>query len=153
MDQVMAQTTGGSRLAFAPRMNTMNTQASRDQGIEGHAAKFVDFRDPRDRAIASIAFVPSTALAMESCAVHHYSPVYLAVVRYGDIDEQAFIGPAIKVTEVAQQVDQGYLVTDVYMMNTKTCSVANQIVVPDSCIRAVLKRRWVGETLATLPRR
>jgi hypothetical protein len=73
-------------------MNTMNTQASRDQGIERHGAKFVDFRDPRDRAIASIAFVPSTALAMERCAVHQYSSVYLAMVRYGDIDQQAFIG-------------------------------------------------------------
>jgi hypothetical protein len=129
----------------------MNTQASRDGGIERQAAKFVDFRDPRDRVIASIAFVPSTTLAMESCAVHHYSSVYLATVRRGDIDQHAFIGQAIKVWEVARLVDQGYLVTDIYMMNTQICLVANQIVVPDICIRAVLRRCWVGETLATLP--
>jgi len=127
-------------------MNTMNTQASRD--IEGAKAKFVDFRDPRDRAIASIAFAPSATLAMESCVVHHFSSVYLVMIRYGDIDQQAFIGQAIKVWEVcsrdlARLVGQGYLVADIYMMNTKICSVANQIAVPDSCIRAIIRRCWV----------
>ena len=74
--------------------------------------------------------------------------VYLVMVRYGDIDQQAFIGQAIKVWEVcsrdlARLVGQGYLVADIYMMNTKICSVANQIAVPDSCIRAIIRRCWV----------
>lgn len=95
---------------------------------------------------------------MESCVVHHFSSVYLVVVRYGDIDQQAFIGQAIKVWEVCHETLHDWLakdnlVVDIYMMNTKICSVANQIVVPDSCIRAIIRRCWVGETLATLPRR
>jgi hypothetical protein len=95
-------------------MNTMNTQASRDRGIEGQAAKFVDFRDPRDRAIASIAFVPSATLAMENCVVHHYSSVYLAMVRYGDIDRQAFIGQAIKIWEACDQTMHDWLAKDTW---------------------------------------
>ena len=57
---------------------------------------------------------------MESCVVHHFSSVYLVMIRYGDIDQQAFIGQAIKVwgslsRDLARLVGQGYLVADIYI--------------------------------------
>jgi hypothetical protein len=51
------------------------------------------------------------------------------------------------------KVDQEYLVADIYMANTKTYRAATQIMVPESCIRVVIRSCCVGETLATLPRR
>lgn len=50
-------------------------------------------------------------------------------------------------------VDQEYLAADIYMVNTKIYLAATQMMVPGSCIRAIIRRCCVGETLATLPQR
>ena len=93
---------------------------------------------------------------MGKFVVHHFlicQPNNSSLRRYRSTSVYWSSHQSMESLRSLPKVDQEYLVADIYMANTKTYRAATQIMVPESCIRVVIRRCCVGETLATLPRR